>query len=107
MGETNTTVTLNPIENGTKERILKLAAESFSTRGFHATDMSELEKTTGLGRGALYYHIGSKEELLFEITRRYQRVFIVQGIPLCERNLPAEDKFGQFSAIVMRTMSPI
>nr|BFE98282.1 hypothetical protein GCM10020185_88180 [Pseudomonas brassicacearum subsp. brassicacearum] len=67
--------------------------------------MAELEKkATGLARGALYYHIGSKEELLFEITSRYLRVLIAEGTPLCESDLAAEDKFRQFSAIVMRTI---
>ena len=103
MGKKNT-ASVEPNENGTKERILKIAAELFSTRGFHATGMAELEKATGLGRGALYYHIGSKEELLFEITSRYLRVLIAEGSPLCESDLPAEDKFRQFSTIVMRTI---
>ncbi|QHF39406.1 hypothetical protein PspS34_14575 [Pseudomonas sp. S34] len=104
MGKKNIAVTVEPTEIGTKERILRIAAELFSTRGFHATGMAELEKATGLGRGALYYHIGSKEELLFEITSRYLRVLIAEGIPLCESDLPAEDKFRQFSTIVMRTI---
>ncbi|MCM2461401.1 MULTISPECIES: TetR/AcrR family transcriptional regulator [Pseudomonas] len=103
MGKKNT-ASVEPNENGTKERILKTAAELFSTRGYHATGMAELEKATGLGRGALYYHIGSKEELLFEITSRYLRVLIAEGSPLCESNLLAEDKFRQFSTIVMRTI---
>ncbi|QXH69470.1 TetR/AcrR family transcriptional regulator [Pseudomonas asgharzadehiana] len=104
MGRKNTVVAAEPAETSTKERILKIAAQLFSTRGFHATGMAELEKATGLARGALYYHIGSKEELLFEITSRYLRVLIAEGKPLCESDLPAEDKFRQFSAIVMRTI---
>jgi len=63
MGKKNAIVAAEPAETSTKERILKIAAQLFSTRGFHATGMAELEKATGLARGALYYHIGSKEEL--------------------------------------------
>ena len=92
------------VESGTKERILRIAAELFSTRGYHATGMAELEKATGLGRGALYHHIGSKEELLFEITSRYLRVLIAAGVPLSETDLPAEEKFRRFSSIVMQAI---
>ena len=53
MGKKNAIVAAEPAETGTKERILKIAAQLFSTRGFHATGMAELEKTTGLARGAL------------------------------------------------------
>ena len=91
-------------EGGTKERILRIAAELFSTRGYHATGMAELEKATGLGRGGLYHHIGSKEELLFEITSRYLRVLIAKGVPLIETDLPAEEKFRHFSSVVMRVI---
>ena len=63
----------------TKERILRIAAQLFAAQGFHATGLADLEKATGLGRGALYYHITSKEELLFEITSRYLRILIAEG----------------------------
>lgn len=53
--------------------------------------MADLEKATGLGRGALYYHISSKEELLFEITTRYLKELIAQGNELLAQELPAEE----------------
>lgn len=88
----------------TKERILKIAAELFADRGYHATGMAELESATNLGRGALYYHIGNKEELLFEITSRYLHLLIAEGEPICGSTMPAEAKFREFSRIVMRTI---
>ncbi|WP_458127688.1 hypothetical protein [Pseudomonas sp. Z2-11] len=102
MGKKNT-ASVEPNENGTKERILKTAAKLFSTRTRPGWP-SWKRRWMGLGRGALYYHIGSKEELLFEITSRYLRLLIAEGSPLCESNILAEDKFRQFSTIVMRTI---
>ncbi|HEY1130027.1 MAG TPA: TetR/AcrR family transcriptional regulator [Roseateles sp.] len=56
-----------------KERILKIAAQLFAKRGFHAVGMSDLQDAVKLGRGALYHHIRSKEDLLYEISREYIR----------------------------------
>ena len=53
----------------TRQRILGEAAKLFAKQGYHATGVAELSAAVGLGAGALYHHIGSKEELLFEICR--------------------------------------
>ena len=47
------------------------AVELFAARGYHATSVSELSRAIGLGRGALYYHINSKEDLLWVCLRIY------------------------------------
>lgn len=90
----------------TKERIYRIAAELFAQKGFHATGMSDLEKATGLGRGALYYHIGSKEELLFNVTSRYLISLnkIAHSI-IHNENKNAETKLREFSKMVMHTIS--
>lgn len=54
-----------------RERILKVAAQLFAARGYHAVGISELQKAVNLGRGALYHHIHSKEDLLYRISREY------------------------------------
>lgn len=54
-----------------RERILKTAAQLFARRGFHAVGMTELQEAVQLGRGALYHHIRSKEDLLYDISREY------------------------------------
>lgn len=55
-------------ENRTKERILRVAAELYASKGYHGTGMAELSEAVQIGRGALYWHIGNKEQLLFEIS---------------------------------------
>jgi TetR/AcrR family transcriptional regulator, cholesterol catabolism regulator len=58
-------------ENGnlsSKERILAAGTELFLRNGYHGTGVQELSDAVGMGRGALYYHIGNKEQLLFEIS---------------------------------------
>lgn len=85
-----------------RDRILRTAAELFASKGFHATGMSDLEKATGLGRGALYYHISSKDELLFQVTSRYLLELIDFGKNLLATEMPAEQRLRQLSRGVMR-----
>lgn len=46
------------------------SARVFARKGFHATGVSELCVANGLGKGALYHYIGSKEALLAAIHDR-------------------------------------
>jgi AcrR family transcriptional regulator len=50
-----------------RREIVDRAAELFARRGYAATSITEICDAVGLARGALYYYIGSKEELLVEI----------------------------------------
>ncbi len=52
---------------GSKERILAVAVELFAEKGYHGTGVAEIGDRAGLGRGALYHHIQSKDELLLEV----------------------------------------
>jgi AcrR family transcriptional regulator len=53
-----------------KERIRREAAQLFSRNGYHGTGIQALSEAVGLGRGALYHHIGSKEALFEEVSTR-------------------------------------
>lgn len=50
----------------TRERLVTEAMRLFSTKGFEATSVSQIEAAAGLaaGSGALYHHFKSKEALL-------------------------------------------
>ena len=48
-----------------------IAAQLFAQRGYHAVGMSDIQDAVKLGRGALYHHIRSKEDLLYDVTREY------------------------------------
>jgi AcrR family transcriptional regulator len=50
-----------------REEILKTIAKLFKEKGYHNTSIKDISKEVGLEGGALYYHIKSKEEALFEI----------------------------------------
>lgn len=55
--------------------ILSEAAKLFKQKGFGGTSMRDLAEQVGMEAASLYYHIGSKEEILekicFEVARSY------------------------------------
>lgn len=51
-----------------RAEMIQAAARLFSERGYHGTSMQHLADALGLQRGSLYAHIGSKEELLFDVV---------------------------------------
>lgn len=47
----------------TRRRIVERAAPVFNTRGYFGSSMGDLVRETGLEKGGIYNHFGSKEEL--------------------------------------------
>ncbi len=53
----------------TRDLILQAAKGLFFERGFHETSMSLIAEESGLGKGTLYWHFNSKEELFNEMLK--------------------------------------
>jgi len=53
-----------------RDAIVDTSAQVFARSGYHATGIAELCEVNGFGKGAFYYYIGSKEELLAAIHDR-------------------------------------
>jgi len=72
-----------------RNEIVDASAKVFAERGYHATSTTELCEANGIGKGALYYYIGAKEELLAAIHDRVmdevmlgaERVDLAGGTP--------------------------
>jgi TetR/AcrR family transcriptional regulator, cholesterol catabolism regulator len=72
-----------------RKAIIDCPANLFAQRGYHATSTIELCEANQLGKGALYYYIGSKEKLLAAIHARVmdevmlgaERVAVAGGSP--------------------------
>src|SRR5580692_8774395 len=50
--------------------IVDASAKVFAERGYHAVSTTDLCEANDVGKGALYYYIGSKEQLLAAIHDR-------------------------------------
>lgn len=98
-------VTSTSQDSATRDRIHRVAAELFARNGYHATGMSELSEAVHLGRGALYYHISSKESVLYAISIGA----ISQLLPPAQRVVAgddsATDKVRNLARILMRNIA--
>ncbi|KGN34779.1 TetR family transcriptional regulator [Knoellia sinensis KCTC 19936] len=54
----------------TAVRLMMAAADAFSDKGFHATTTRDIASRAGLSPAGVYVHFTSKEDLLFELSRR-------------------------------------
>ena len=62
-----------------RDSIVDTSARVFARQGYHATGINELCTANGLGKGALYHYIGSKEELLAAIHDRVMDEVLASG----------------------------
>lgn len=60
-------MTKNQIER--KLKILKAAVQSFASSGFHISDIDNIAKNAGVGKGTLYRYFQNKEDLFFESVK--------------------------------------
>lgn len=58
---------------GTRERLLRAAADVFARRGYDGARVSDIAEGAGLSNGALYAYFGSKAELLVGALRAHGR----------------------------------
>jgi len=76
----------------TQKAIVAAAAELFAERGFGSTSLGDIADVLGVTKGALYYHVKNKEEILRLI---YLSVLTVAEEPLrriVESDLPSVEK---------------
>jgi len=57
-------------EASTRERILDIALELFTERGYEKTSLRQIAERLGFSKAAIYYHFASKEDILFELHLR-------------------------------------
>ena len=89
----------------TQAKIIAVATELFAQQGYHATGVAELGRAVGLGAGALYHHIGSKEELLLTIVRAHLEDVLAFGIRLLAAEGTAVPKLHELAREHMRLVA--
>ncbi|MEW2397245.1 helix-turn-helix domain-containing protein [Streptomyces sp. NPDC046862] len=53
-----------------RQKVIDTAARLFARKGYAATSVNDPSQAAGLAKGALYYSVGFKENLLIEIQGR-------------------------------------
>jgi AcrR family transcriptional regulator len=80
--------------SNTRERILDVALELFSTKGYEQTSLREIADRLGITKAALYYHFERKEDILLELHLRLHAV----GRQMLERFDRLEQDEGSMAA---------
>lgn len=62
-----------------RSEIIDVAANLFARQGYAETSIADISAATKLGKGGLYYYIGSKESLLVEIHERVMGPLLATG----------------------------
>ncbi len=72
----NFTNSRTPQTKDTANRILRQAMKIFLQKGYHGTSIDDITQAAGLTKGALYWHFGSKEDLLKRIVEEFEKQFL-------------------------------
>lgn len=91
-------------QSGTKLEIMERAAQLFAEQGYGSVGISEVGEVAGLGRGALYYHIGSKEELLCDIMTNYMERLLANAEQIVATTSATKERIERLSKGFMATM---
>ncbi|HVL08618.1 MAG TPA: TetR/AcrR family transcriptional regulator [Burkholderiaceae bacterium] len=90
--------------SGQKLRIERAAAELFARHGFGSVGVAELCAATDMGRGALYYHIKSKDSILFDIAAGYMRTLNAGAAQILQAGLEPNIMIRALSRLFLRVM---
>jgi len=90
---------------GTRARIVRVAAELFAARGYDATGIADLLAAARISRGAFYYHIDSKETLLFEISKTQVDTMNAVALSITSGSGTAKQKFRTMARSLIRNIS--
>lgn len=77
------------------ERILTAAAHVMGREGFANASLRQIAEEAGLTKAGLYYHVSSKEALLFALHERFASRLIVQSEETAAAELPPTAKLRE------------
>jgi AcrR family transcriptional regulator len=86
-------------------RVIAVAADLFARNGYHGTGIAELGKAVGLGRGALYHYIESKETLLYVISKEQVDRMNSYAEETLDRGLEPEEQLREMARGLLRNIA--
>ena len=90
-----------------QHRILEVATKQFVQFGFRKTSISDIADHAGVGKGSLYLHFESKQELFLSCQLEEQRVLYEQIDKISE--MPKEDRLKAYleCTLTFATSAPL
>ncbi len=78
------------------DEILDIAARLFREKGFKATSIQDISQRLGLEKGAIYYWVKSKDEILHQLIEHEGKLFLKMIHSILEKNIPPDYKLHEF-----------
>lgn len=88
--------------DASRERILEVAVQLFSERGYAATGVQEIARRAGIEKAALYWHFGSKESLLAAVLDRTDAEFVDRVLKRVAKGGSSDERLDLFINGLMR-----
>ena len=82
-----------------------MAASLFAKKGYNGVGVAEIGAASGFGRGTLYHHIESKEDLLHEIASQYISGLVQSGHRIVEEYPDPIQRLNALSRHLMAVIS--
>lgn len=82
-----TTMTEDP-----RERLLDAAEEKFRRHGYRRTTIDDITVAAGTGKGSLYLHFESKQEVYLAAVRRSLERFVARAAKVLQANAPVPQR---------------
>jgi AcrR family transcriptional regulator len=86
-------------------RVIATAADLFARNGYHGTGIAELGRAVGLGRGALYHYIESKEAVLYAISKDQVDKMNALAESILDKGLEPEELLREMARGLLRNIS--
>ncbi len=79
-----------------RELIIDAAAPFFARYGIKKTTVDEIAQAAGMGKGTIYLHFKSKEELFEALVRRHANRFLEKASKVLHEDIPVEEMLRKF-----------
>jgi AcrR family transcriptional regulator len=88
------------------ESLLAVAVTVFNERGYDGTSMEDLSRRLGISKSSIYYHVGSKEELLaLALDRALDGLFAVADQVTGDDSTPAIERLEHLARGSVRVLT--
>jgi AcrR family transcriptional regulator len=90
--------------SGTKERILRVAAELFYKNGFAATSVRQIAEAAGVGQSSLYHHLRSKDQILVQLHVAFIEKLLNDLQSTAATDSPSSDQLREIARVILATV---
>jgi AcrR family transcriptional regulator len=84
------------MKEDTRKNIMETAVKLFAEKGFKDTSISKIANEADVGKGTIYWHFDSKEDLFFSIIKEKGKAYFDKVVQLDRSDLSPEELIYQY-----------